>query len=375
MNKICVIIPVFNNENTIKNVVLQAQKYVSTNIIVINDGSTDATARILNEFEGVAVYHFTKNRGKGAALRKGFETALNRGYTHAVTLDADGQHFCEWIELAKEACEKEPGKLLIGARTGENIGEIPPKKNVFARNFANTWIKNYTGFSLNDTQSGFRVYPLEKMKNIKFKASRFEFEQEVLVKSAYAGVELGEFAIPQYYQPQNERVSHYRTFRDSARISWFFTKTGFKKIRGVFISELKSNVSPNKAAVSFSVGIFFGIFPIYGFQTASVILVATLLKINRPLAVLGTMISIPPMIPFIILAAVWLGSAVFGSTVGDTQNVKHLSALFFENRSAFFIESGKYFIVGSVILAVIAGVLAYLIAYPVCKTLKKTLPH
>jgi glycosyltransferase involved in cell wall biosynthesis len=370
MNKICVIIPVFNNENTIKNVVSQARKYAD-DIIVINDGSTDKTPQILSEFDNICVHNFPKNKGKGAALRKGFEIALNLGFTHAITIDADGQHFCEWLEIAKNACQKEPEKLLVGARTGENIGEIAPKKNVFARNFGNTWIKNYTGFSLNDTQSGFRVYPLEKIKNIKFKTARFEFEQEVLVKSAHAGVELGEFTIPQYYQPQNERVSHYRVFRDSARISWFFTKTGFKKVRDVFIAELKSNISPKKAAASFSVGIFFGIFPIYGFQTAAVILAATLLKLNRPLAVLGSMISSPPIIPFIIFAAVWLGSAVFSVSADEMQNAKTLSALFFEDKSMFFVESGKFFMAGSVILAFIASILAFFITYPFCKIIKK----
>jgi len=369
--KNCVIIPVFNNENTIKSIVAEAKKSVGDNLIVINDGSTDETTQILKNFDNLTVHKFSKNRGKGAALRKGFEIALSLGYTHAITMDADGQHFCEWIEIARSECEKYPEKLLVGARTGENQGENAPKKNLFARNFGNMWIKLYTGFALNDTQSGFRVYPIEKMKNIKFKTNRFEFEQEVLVKSANGGIELGEFAIPQVYQPKEERVSHYRVFRDSLRISWFFTKTGFKKFRKVFVSELKSNTTPNKAAISFSLGIFWGILPIYGFQTAAAIISATILKLNRPLTFLGSNISIPPMIPFLIIAGVWLGSVAFPPKVEEMPNVQTLVTLFSENKREFFIISGKYFIIGSALLATVAGMLTYFITYPICKALKR----
>jgi len=370
--KICVIIPVFNNENTIKNIVLEAKKAIGDNVLVLNDGSTDKTTQKLSEIEGIETYKFHKNRGKGAALRKAFKIALSMGYTHAITIDADGQHSCEWIKMALSECEKYPEKLLVGARTGEIQGENAPKKNLFARNFGNLWIKIYTGFALNDTQSGFRVYPIEKMKNLKFKTTRFEFEQEVLVKSAYGGIELAEFSIPQFYQPRQERVSHYRVFRDSTRISWFFTKTGLSKVREIFIAELKSNNSPNRKALSFALGIFLGIFPIYGFQAAAAIFAATFLKLNRPLAVLGTMISIPPMIPIIVFAAIWCGTIVM-PTDATTPSVQILAKLFLENQKEFFMVSGKYFIVGSVFLAAVSSLLSYLIIFLACKTIRRNI--
>jgi glycosyltransferase involved in cell wall biosynthesis len=370
MNRVCVIIPVYNNEKTVKNIVLGA-KDAALKVIVMNDGSTDLTGEILASLasvEDVTVFSFEKNKGKGVALQKGFEIALENGFTHAISIDADGQHFCEWIKNALDECEKSPEKLLVGARIGENIGEKAPSKNLFARRLGNLWIKIYTGFSLSDTQSGFRVYPIEKMKKIRFKTTRFEFEQEVLIESAWNGIKVEEFAIPQYYQPPNERVSHYRAFSDSVRISCFFAKTAFSKFGRVFVAELSSNISPRKAALSFSLGIFFGIFPVWGFQGASAIFVATFAKLNRPLALLGTQISIPPMIPFIVFAAVWLGKMLFFS---DLQNIDTLVELFSENKAEFFLKCGKSYVAGSVVLAILAGFFSYLIVYPFCKALKK----
>lgn len=360
MNKFCVIIPVFNNEKTIKNVILQSKKYV-THVIVITDGSTDKTAEIVNSIDGIVVDNFLQNRGKGAALQRGFEIARELGFTHAITLDADGQHFPEWIEKAKDECEKNPDAVLIGARIGETCGEEPPKKNVGARKFGNMWVKIYTGFKLSDTQSGFRVYPIQNLKNIKFKTTRFEFEQEVLVKSAWTGIKLKEFVIPQYYQSEEERVSHYRAIRDSIRISWFFTKMAFAKINNIFGAELKSNITPFKAAVSFSLGIFFGIFPIYGLQAPAAILVASAVKLNRPLAFLGTNISCPPLLPFVIFAALKIGGTIF-----PDEAVVFSSDLISQD----LLRIGKSFIAGSIILSFFAGITAFIISYPICKFIK-----
>jgi uncharacterized protein (DUF2062 family) len=128
------------------------------------------------------------------------------------------------------------------------------------------------------------------------------------------------------------------------------------KINFIFINELKSNITPKKAAFSFSMGIFFGIFPIYGFQAATAVLTATVLKLNRPLAALGTMSSAPPILPFIIFAALKIGSLVFPNEI----------VIFSQD----LLKTGKHFIVGSIVLALISGISAFLISYPICKIIK-----
>jgi len=171
-----------------------------------------------------------------------------------------------------------------------------------------------------------------------------------------------------------ERAARRGVLRNAVRVTWFYAKLGFKKVRRIFISELKSNTTPQKAAFSFSLGVFFGIFPIFGFQTVASVLFAKLLRLNRPIAVLGSLILLPFMIP-IIFAAVWVGSIFFLSPDSATQNLKILMELFSENRSMFFVKSGKYIIVGCALLSILASAVAYLIAYPICKILKKKRPR
>lgn len=157
-----------------------------------------------------------------------------------------------------------------------------------------------------------------------------------------------------------------RIFRDAMRRGKARTKAFFTRASGVFTAELRSNATPEKAAGSFAMGIFFGIFPIFGFQTIAAIFFAKLFKLNAPLAVLGTVVLIPLIIP-IVFASVWLGSLMLP---GAAQDMSALMDLFSENKSAFFAEGGKYFIAGCSSIAVLAGGLAYVIAYPICKMVK-----
>ena len=151
--------------------------------MVVDDGSTDGTAALLAASPvPVAVVRCGRNRGKGHALREGFRRARAEGFTHAVTIDADGQHYPEDIPAFIERIEAVPDRLLVGARnlTAENM----PSKNTFANRFSNFWYKVETGHTLQDTQSGFRLYPLRKLGRMRTLCRRYEFEVEILVRAA-----------------------------------------------------------------------------------------------------------------------------------------------------------------------------------------------
>ncbi|MBA4055588.1 MAG: DUF2062 domain-containing protein, partial [Marivirga sp.] len=92
--KVCVLIPTYNNEQTLEKVVRDVLGYTSQ-VIVINDGSTDSTPRILEKFPEIILVSYPVNKGKGFALRQGFKKALSAGYEHAISIDSDGQHFAE----------------------------------------------------------------------------------------------------------------------------------------------------------------------------------------------------------------------------------------------------------------------------------------
>ena len=215
MNRYCIIIPTYNNCRTVTDVVKRALA-VCNDVVVINDGSTDATADVLKDTGAFVITH-DKNRGKGQALKTGILYARDKGFSHAVTIDADGQHFPEDIPVLIEVSEQAPAAIVVGCRnlTSENM----PRKNTFANRFSNFWFKVQTARKLEDTQSGFRIYPLNELYGLWLITSRYEAELELMVFAAWHGVQVKGVPVRVLYQPEGERVSHFHPFRDFFRIS------------------------------------------------------------------------------------------------------------------------------------------------------------
>lgn len=211
----CVIIPTYNNARTLRRVVGDVLT-VASHVIVVDDGSTDDTARILQQLDVTVVSH-DRNRGKGAALVSGFRRALADGYDYALTIDSDGQHFAADIPAFVEAMRQHPGSLVVGCRNLREDGM--PAGNTFANRFSNFWFKVQTGISLADTQTGFRMYPLRWLPSLSLLTSRYEAELALLVLMAWRGVEITPVAVSVSYNPDGGRVSHFRPVYDFARIS------------------------------------------------------------------------------------------------------------------------------------------------------------
>lgn len=321
-----VLIPTYNNEKTLSRILDGVLSY-TPHVIVVNDGSTDSTAAILSGYPQVEVVTFPKNRGKGNALQEGFRVARARGYTYVLTIDSDGQHFPEDIPTFITAIEQEEvPTLLVGNR--DMTVEGVPKKSSFGHKFSNFWFHLETGVKLPDTQSGYRLYPLEVIPRRYF-TPKFEFEIEVLVRSSWRGVPIKPVPIRILYDP-SERVSHFRPVKDFARISLLnsilvliaflyikprdFLRKFQKKSFKTFLKEdlLETSLSDSKKAFSIALGAFFGISPLWGFQTALTITFAVLLGLNKSLAFLASNISIPPMIPLIVWSSLKVGSLFTG---------------------------------------------------------------
>jgi glycosyltransferase involved in cell wall biosynthesis len=214
--RLCVVIPTYNNRKTLAGVIRDVLQY-TPDVIVVNDGSTDDTAEILNSFAGkIRVVSYAPNRGKGYALKCGFDRAEELGYRGAVTIDSDGQHSAADVETFVACAETYPGAFLVGRRTIE--GDMPAK-NSFANKFSNFWFTVQTAYRLDDTQNGFRLYPLAAMKGLRAVSSRYEAELEMLVRSAWKGIRLIPVPAHVYYPPDGERVTHFRPWRDFFRIS------------------------------------------------------------------------------------------------------------------------------------------------------------
>lgn len=213
---ICVIIPTYNNEKTIRQVVADTLAYCD-DVIVVNDGCTDATPQILSEIASITVVSYAQNQGKGYALKQGFRKALQMGFAYAITLDADGQHYPKDIALFLKANQEHPGALIIGTRKLQGVERT--KGSNFANKFSNFWFYIQTGQALEDTQTGYRLYPLHKLAFLSCLTSRYEAELELLVFASWHGVQLVPISVDVYYPPREERVSHFRPGMDFARIS------------------------------------------------------------------------------------------------------------------------------------------------------------
>ena len=212
---ICVIIPIFDNAGTVRDVALRALKHCK-DVFVVDDGSHDEPWKVLEGLP-VRIIRHEVNKGKGKALKTGFKAASDAGFRKAITLDGDGQHYPEDIPAFLDMASRHPGAMLIGSRNLQM--ENMPGGNTFANKFSNFWFKLQTGTSLPDTQSGFRLYQLDKLGSLWYLTSRYEAELEMLVAQCWKGVEMVPVKIDVYYPPAGERVTHFRPFWDFFRIS------------------------------------------------------------------------------------------------------------------------------------------------------------
>ena len=381
--KVCVIIPTYNNAATIVRVVENVKKYTG-NIIVVNDGSTDETKRLLDEIPDIDVIGYEKNRGKGYAIRQGFKHALGQGYDYTVTLDADGQHFADDLPEFIHTLKKHPDSLIIGSRNIEAEGM--PGKNTFANKFSNFWFKFETGINLPDTQSGYRLYPVKLYRNTKFYTKKYEFEIEVLVRSAWSNIPLIPIPVKVYYPPEEERVTHFRPFRDFSRISvlntvlvlitllyiWplklvrYFTHHKFVDI--VKEQMKQHNENPGKVASALGFGVFMGIVPIWGFQMLTAVALAHLLRLNKILVLAASNISIPPVVPLIIYFSYKTGGLVLGTqgtltkeTLGFLKD-RIMSGHFYEAWHELGYNLYQY-VMGSLAFGLAAGLTVFVVSY------------
>lgn len=215
---ICIIIPTYNNAKTLKSVIDKCLKYTPS-VLVVNDGCTDGTSRILDSYKSPSLMsvQYLPNRGKGYALKEGFEYARMKGYRYALTIDADGQHNADDIPNFVQAIRRSPDTLVVGCRNIE--ADNMPKRNTFANKFSNFWFRIQTLQTLTDTQSGFRLYPLRRLGRLRWLTARYEAELELLVFAAWQNVELISVSIQVYYPKEEERVSHFHPYKDFLRIS------------------------------------------------------------------------------------------------------------------------------------------------------------
>lgn len=376
--KCCVVIPTYNNAQFLGAVITDVLRYCS-DVVVVNDGSTDNTLEVLGRFDSIEVVSYPTNKGKGHALKTGFKHAWAKGYRYAITIDSDGQHYAKDLKVFLDMIDAHPDAIIIGARdlNQENMNG----KSNFANKFSNFWFKVETGLQMPDTQSGYRLYPLEHLHDVHFFTNKYEFEIEVLVRGAWKGLQVMAAPIDVYYPVKEERVSHFRPFKDFFRISvlntvlvllaflYYRPKMVFndyrrKTLKQIYRETLESasSVPNHQIALSTAFGVFMGIFPIWGYQLLVGFLLAHLLSLHKGIFFIAANISLPPMIPFILYLSYVTGSFIMGNGSWHVDFDLSLSSI---------RDNLQQYIVGAIGLSVIAAVVFGTLIYVVLMLFKK----
>lgn len=228
--KTCLVIPVFNHEGAIGLVVKQIKKF-GLHCFLINDASSvecsDHLRDIaLQESDWVTLFERKENGGKGAAVIDGFKLAISKQYTHAIQVDADGQHKLEDIYRFLDASQQAPEALVIGQPL---FDKSVPKKRLYGRQLTNLWIWiNTLSFSIEDGMCGFRCYPLAAVETLITSVSigqRMDFDIEIVVRLYWQGVEI--INLPTEVQYPIDGVSHFKMLQDNLLISRKHTQLFF----------------------------------------------------------------------------------------------------------------------------------------------------
>ncbi|WP_321405154.1 DUF2062 domain-containing protein [Maridesulfovibrio sp.] len=314
-----IVIPVYNHGSTLRDVAERALKHGE--VLILDDGSTDGGPDAVEDMDLTVISH-DENLGKGQAILTAAEKARELGKTHIITIDADGQHFPEEIPKFIKAIQQSPETIFVGSRNFE--GQNVPGAAKFGRSFSNFWLRVQTGIKINDVQSGFRAYPLEIFSVAKTSESRYAFEVEILVKSAWAGYDLKDLPIEVYYPNPEERVSHFDTFKDNIRISLLNTRltmrsfvplphrqyakdeegkiTPIHPLRSLRILLCKDE-TPLKLAIAGAIGMLLGTLPLIAMHSIAIILFCGFFRLSKITGLAVSQLCIPPFVPALCIEA------------------------------------------------------------------------
>ncbi len=221
----CAVIPTYDNPRTIAAVVECVRRHIR-DIIVVDDGSGERGRTAVDQVGAAGdalVVRRDHNGGKGAAVKAGLRRAADLGFTHALQIDADGQHDTDDIPVMLAAARDRPEALVLSS---PRYDETAPRGRLVGRKITKFWTDLETGGGIiDDPMCGFRVYPLATATRVHVPSDRMDFDIEIAVRLVWEGVPVINLPTKVRYVPAVAGgISHFRMFRDNVRISWLHTR-------------------------------------------------------------------------------------------------------------------------------------------------------
>lgn len=234
MNRVCAIVPVYNHPDTVNAVVNYLVNEAGLSVILVDDGSDMACKSVLKRIafhnsESVTLITRARNGGKGAAVQTGLRRAYRLGFTHAVQIDADGQHDLSVLPQFLETAEQHPAAIISGK---PKLIKAPISRRL-GRYLTHIWVWiNTLSFQIRDAMCGFRVYPVVPVMQLieqKHIGRRMDFDPEILVRMHWRGTRV--IHIPVDVRYPEDGVSHFRLWGDNFAISWMHTRLFFGMLK------------------------------------------------------------------------------------------------------------------------------------------------
>ncbi len=224
-----VLIPSFNPGPKVYETVRRARSFWNPVWIVVDgstDGSAEALQRLADGDAGLRVLALARNRGKGAAVLHGLDAAAAAGYTHALTMDSDGQHPAHLIPEFMAKSLLNPECMVLGVPV---FDADAPRLRVQGRRVSNWWANLETLWAgIGDSLFGFRVYPIRPLRGVMRHQPwmrRFDFDTEAVVRLCWSGVEPLNLPAPvRYFRREEGGVSHFNYWRDNALLTWMHAR-------------------------------------------------------------------------------------------------------------------------------------------------------
>ena len=381
-----IVAPTFDNAATLAEVLWQLD-LIGLDVIVVDDGSTDRTRTLLTQWAVEKGRHHVVrhpvNAGKAAALHTGFAEARRLGFTHAVSIDTDGQLSPGDVPKLLQIADEHPDAMVLGVR--DYAADDYPARSRVGRWISNQLIRLETGRRIADSQCGLRVYPLALVDLIYCRSGHYGFETEIITRAVWAGTDVVESPVSCRYFSGEARVSHFKPVRDSARALALHGRLIFTALKPFGRKLVAPGASPRHSlprqflhwlnpvtawrqvrhtegarvrfSLGFAVGIFIANLPIYGLQSLTGLFVARKFRLS-PLSVFaGVNVSVPPIGPIMIACGIAIGHLILHGSLPHWQNY-HLNA---GNLHQVLLPTIAEWLLGSVIFGAISGAVCFVV--------------